>query len=248
MCGRYVAPDDAAIEREFNLVRTEWQFPTSFNVAPTHAVPIVRRVDGELQGSLVRWGLIPFFARGEPLRYSTINARIENVASAASYRGPWSRGQRCLQLARGFFEWHLDESGRKAPYYIHLADQPVFAFAGLWDRSVRADQSAIESVVHITLPANDLMRFVHNGGNNPHRMPAILRREHHDAWLNGSEEQARAVLGQYPADVMDAFEVSTAVNSPANNSPANIEPVTRDAGGAPPAVPPTGTPQGSFSF
>ncbi len=84
MCGRYVAPDDAAIEREFNLVRTEWQFPTSFNVAPTHTVPILRRLEGELTGACVRWGLIPFFARGEPPKYSTINARIENVASAAS--------------------------------------------------------------------------------------------------------------------------------------------------------------------
>ena len=248
MCGRYVAPDDAAIEREFNLVRTEWQFPTSFNVAPTHAVPIVRSVDGELRGALVRWGLIPFFAHGEPPKYSTINARIESVTTAASYRGPWSRGQRCLQLASGFFEWHVDESGRKAPYYIHLADQPVFAFAGLWDRSVRPDGTAIESVVHITLPANDLMRFVHNGGNNPHRMPAILRREDQAAWLSGTLEQARAALGAYPADVMDAYEVSTAVNSPANNTPANIEPVAGPVAPAPPGPAADGSAQGSFSF
>jgi putative SOS response-associated peptidase YedK len=225
MCGRYVSPDEASIEREFNLVHTEWQFPPSFNVAPTQQVPIVREIDGELRGTTVRWGLIPFFARGEPPKYSTINARIETVETAASYRGPWKRGQRCLQIANGFFEWHLDDAGRKAPYYIHLADQAVFAFAALWDRSIKADGTAVESVVHITLPANDLMRQVHNTGGNPHRMPAILRREDQKAWLSGTVDEARAALAPYRADVMVAYEVSPKVNSPKNNEPANIEPV-----------------------
>jgi putative SOS response-associated peptidase YedK len=225
MCGRYVSPDDASIEREFNLVHTEWKFPPSFNVAPTQRVPIIRQIDSGLQGAWVRWGLIPFFAKGEPPKYRTINARIETVETAASYRGPWKRGQRCLQLATGFFEWHLNEEGRKAPYYIHLADQPVFAFAGLWDTSVKADGTAVESVVHITMPANGLMRFVHNTGANPHRMPAILKREERETWLRGSPEEARQALTQYPENTMDAFEVTTRVNSPKNNSPTNIEPV-----------------------
>jgi putative SOS response-associated peptidase YedK len=126
----------------------------------------------------------------------------------------------------GFFEWHLNDQERKAPYYIHLADQPIFAFAALWDRSVKADGTAVESVVHITMPGNGLMRFVHNTGDNPHRMPAILKREDHEAWLTGSAEDARKVLVQYPENVMEAFEVTTRVNSPKNNSPTNIEPIT----------------------
>jgi putative SOS response-associated peptidase YedK len=91
MCGRYVSPDEAAIEREFNLVHSEWQFSLSFNVAPTQNVPVIRSVDGKRQGALLRWGLIPFFARGIPPKYSTINARVETVQTAASYRGPWNR-------------------------------------------------------------------------------------------------------------------------------------------------------------
>ena len=225
MCGRYVSPDDAAIEREFNLVRTEWQFPPSYNVAPTQKVPIVRMVDDEPQGVRVRWGLIPFFAKGEPPKYSTINARIETVETAASYRGPWKRGQRCLQIATGFYEWHTDDQGRKAPFYIHLNDQPIFAFAALWDRSITPDGTAVDSVVHITMPANELMKYVHNAGNNPHRMPAILKAESRDAWLHGTVDEARAVLTQYDAGLMVAFEVSTAVNSPKNNAPSNLEPV-----------------------
>lgn len=226
MCGRYVSPDEASIEREFNLVRTEWQFPPSFNVAPTQQVPVIRQIDGKLQGSLLRWGLIPFFAKGEPPKYSTINARIETVETAASYRGPWRRGQRCLQLANGFFEWHLNGEGRKTPYYIHLADQPIFAFAALWDRSFKADGTPIESIVHITMPANELMLQIHNTGSNPHRMPAILTREDQATWLSGSVDEARAVLQPYSANVMDAYEVSTAVNSPKNNAPSNIVAVT----------------------
>ena len=112
MCGRYVSPDEASIEREFNLVHTEWQFPPSFNVAPTQSVPVVRMVEGTRRGALMRWGLIPFFARGVPPKYSTINARIETVQTAASYRGPWSRGQRCLVVARGFYEWQVQGDGK----------------------------------------------------------------------------------------------------------------------------------------
>jgi putative SOS response-associated peptidase YedK len=226
MCGRYVSPGDAAIEREFHLVHAEWKFPPSFNVAPTQTVPVVRWSDGERRGAGVRWGLIPFFARGEPPKYPCINARIETVETAASYRGPWKRGQRCLQLAQGFYEWHADEQGRKVPYYIHLNDQPVFAFAGLWDRSMKADGSTVESCVHITMPANRLMQHVHNAGNNPHRMPAILRREDLDTWLRGTLDEALAVLRQYDPGLMVAYEVTTRVNSPRNNDASNIEPVS----------------------
>jgi putative SOS response-associated peptidase YedK len=119
----------------------------------------------------------------------------------------------------------MDEASRKAPYYIHLNDQAVFAFAGLWDRSVKADGTAVESVVHITMPGNDLMRHVHNAGSNPFRMPAILCKEDQDAWLNGTPEQARAVLNQYDAGLMVAYEVRTAVNSRKNNSSSNLVPI-----------------------
>jgi putative SOS response-associated peptidase YedK len=223
MCGRYVSPDEASIEREFNLVRSEWQFPPSYNVAPTQQVPVIRILDGVTQGSRIRWGLIPFFAKGEPPKYSTINARIETVDTAASYRGPWKRGQRCLQVAAGFYEWHLNAEGRKAPFYITVVDQPLFAFAGLWDRSIKADGTAVESCVHITLPANDLMRQIHNTGTNPHRMPAILKQEDREKWLNGTPDDARAVLAQYDSGLMVAHEVSTRVNTPKNNDAALIE-------------------------
>ena len=225
MCGRYVAPDEGSIEREFNLVRTEWQFPASYNVAPTQQVPVVRRRSDGLEGLTVRWGLIPFFARGVAGKYSTINARIETMETSASYKGPWQRGQRCLQIASGFYEWHVDAAGRKAPYYIHLNDQALFGFAALWDRSIKDDGTVIESCVHITLPANELMRDIHNAGNNPHRMPAILRAEDREHWLSGSLEEARALLQPYQSGLMVAYEVGSRVNSPKHNDPTLIEAV-----------------------
>jgi putative SOS response-associated peptidase YedK len=223
MCGRYVSPDDASTEREFNLVRAEWQFPASYNVAPTQQVPIVRIEQGVRRGLSVRWGLVPFFAKGVPGKYSTINARIETLETTASYRGPWQRGQRCLQAASGFYEWHLDGTGRKVPYYIHLRDQAVFGFAALWDRSIKPDGTAIMSCAHITMPANALMSDIHNAGSNPHRMPAIVRKEDRDAWLSGSLEDARAVLQPYDAGLMVAYEVSSRVNTPKNNDPGLID-------------------------
>jgi len=224
MCGRYVSPDEASIEREFSLVHSEWQFPSSFNVAPTQSVPVIRKVDGKHHGSLMRWGLIPYFARGVPPKYSTINARVETVRSAASYRGPWQRGQRCLQIASGFYEWQVQADGKtKVPFYITANDQPIFAFAALWDSSKTDGGERIESVAHITLPANGLLEEIHN---TKRRMPAILEKADREAWLHGTPEEAWETLVPYPDDLMVAWPVSTRVNTPKNNDAGLLTAVT----------------------
>lgn len=232
MCGRYVTRDQAAMERAFSVVKPWWRFEPSFNVAPTQPVPVVRLTEGEREGVMMRWGLIPYFAKGVPPKYSTINARIETMETIASYRGPWKRGQRCIQVAAGFYEWHLSVDGQKRPYFIQVSDQEVFGFAGLWDRSYAPDGSVIESCAHITMPANTMMQDIHNTGKNPHRMPAILHSEDRETWLSGTLEEARATLKQYPADLMYAYAVSSKVNSPKNNSPELLEPIK----GAPTAM------------
>jgi putative SOS response-associated peptidase YedK len=218
MCGRYIIRQQAKAVREWEKYGPP-PFLESYNVAPTQQVAVLRARAGATEFARVRWGLVPYFARGEPPKYSTINARIETFETAASYRGPWRRGQRCLQLASGFYEWHLHPEGRKAPYLITVADQPLFGFAALWDRSIAVDGTVVESCAHITMAANALMADIHNTGNNPHRMPAIVRAEDRDTWLYGTPEAARTVLRQYPADLMDAFEVSTRVNSTKNDDP-----------------------------
>lgn len=223
MCGRYVLKMQRQLELVSNVSIEDWPQEDRYNVCPTQEVPVIRSVGGKRQGIQLRWGLVPFFAKGKPGPYSTINARMETMTTQNSYRGPWIRGQRCLQLASGFYEWH-EASGRKSPYYIHLADQEMFAFASLWDRSAGED-TVIESCAIITLAANELMYDIHNTGNSPHRMPAILKREDCETWLSGSPEEARAVLRPYPAELMVAYEVSTRVNSPKNQGPELIVPL-----------------------
>ena len=177
------------------------------------------------EGVLMRWGLIPFFARGQAGKYSTINATTERLGSGSVWRTCWSRGQRALMLAGGLYEWHLNEAAEKHPYFIQLPERPVFAFAALWDRSVRADGEAIESCAVITMPGNELMRKIHKTGAHPHRMPAILREEDYSAWLLGSKEHAFEVLQPYPANHMVAHRVSRRVNSPTNNDESLLTPV-----------------------
>jgi putative SOS response-associated peptidase YedK len=229
MCGRYGLRQVAEAEKYFKVHGTPWK--VSYNIAPTQLVPVVRIRDGERVGEVLRWGLIPFFARGAPPKGSTINARIETLETAPSYKGAWARGQRCLQVASGFYEWHTDEQNRRSPYFIQVKDAPFIAFAGLWDRSRKEDGAWIESCVHITMPGNDLLRQVHNGGANPYRMPAILRPEDYEAWLEGTADEARAALRQYPSKRMQAYEVSTKVNSPKNDEPDLLEPVTGELKG-----------------
>jgi putative SOS response-associated peptidase YedK len=139
MCGRYSTPQQSEAERYFAVHLLHWQFERSFNVAPTQGVPVIRTVDGQREGVMMRWGLVPFFARGVPPKYSTINARLETLETAPSYRGPWRRAQRCVLPAAGFYEWHLADGAQKRPFYIHAADQPMFGLAGLWDRSRSED-------------------------------------------------------------------------------------------------------------
>jgi putative SOS response-associated peptidase YedK len=224
MCGRYVSPDEASIEREFNLVRTEWQFPPSYNVAPTDDVPVIRiDMEGKRTGASLHWGLIPYWANGVQPKYSTINATVEKLKEAATWRDPWNRGQRCILPAFGFYEWQVQADGKsKQPFYITLNDQDVFGFAGLWDSSIGADRVRLASCTIVTMPANALMTEIHNAKQ---RMPAILAKEDRDVWLTGTPDDAFSAIKQYPDAHMVAIPVSTRVGSPKNNDASLIEPV-----------------------
>lgn len=219
MCGRYVSPDESAIEREFTLVGPQVVplFAASFNVAPTQQVPVIRMHEGRRELVRMRFGLIPFFAKGKPGQYSTINARVETVRTSPAYRTAWKRGQRCLIIASGFYEWQVVGEG-KQPWYVSCADQPVFGFAGLWDQSIPEDGEskgeAILSCTIITLPASPFMAQIHN---TKLREPAILQRKDHEAWLTGTPDEAFPCLAPYPDDLRSAWPVSKRVNSPRNN-------------------------------
>jgi putative SOS response-associated peptidase YedK len=222
MCGRYTHLYTWAEVRELYLLST-WppiELEPNYNVPPTRSVPVVRAPNGQRQGAMLRWGLVPFFAKGVPPKYSTINATIERLTEGASWRGPWKRGQRCILPASGFYEWHVNEDGSKTPFYITCVDQPIFGFAGLWDASNDANGATLESCTIITMPPNPLMAEIHNVRQ---RMPAILDQADTEAWLAGSTQDAFAALKPYPADRMHAWPVSRRVNTPKNNHASLIE-------------------------
>jgi putative SOS response-associated peptidase YedK len=225
MCGRYITKDQRALERELPFLDVkDWpQFEASYNVAPTQPAPVVIASPGGNVCQLMRFGLIPFFAKGVAGKYSTINARVETIETSAAYRGPWKRQQRCLVLASGFYEWHLLPDGKsKQPYFIKPADQDSFAFAGLWDASKADDGTTIYSFTIITLPASPLMAQIHN---TKRREPAMLTAADCRTWLGGTAEQGRALLQPYPDELLVAWPVSRRVNSPSSNDEKLLQPV-----------------------
>ena len=227
MCGIIARAEE--FERATRLGNVQWTFEASYNVAPTQAVPVVRITDGVAEGAMLRWGLIPAFARGVSPQYSTINSTVERLETGPAWRDPWRCNQRCVLLCAGFYEWHLTEAGRKQPFFIRLADNEVFGFAGIWDWSVSTNGTAVESCAVITMPANELMRDIHNTGAHPYRMPAILTPDNFDRWLTTGQEEARSLLRPYPAELMTAHAVTSRVNSARNNDPELIQPVRLDS-------------------
>jgi putative SOS response-associated peptidase YedK len=223
MCGKYILAQAAKAERAMGIRRGRWEYPLSWRVLPSEQVPVVVSAAGEREAAMMRWGLIPYWAYGVPLKASTINATVERIDSAPSYRDPWSRGQRCILVMGGFYEPHVNADGSRDPFFVHLADREVFGVAGLWDRSRRSDGSHVFSCTLITVPANRLLAEVHN---EKQRMPAILAEADHETWLTGSPEHARATLHPYANELMMAWRVSRRANNPRlPNDASLIEPV-----------------------
>ena len=211
MSGKYILAQAAKAERAMGIQRGHWGYPLSYRVLPTEQVPVVVAANGEREAALMRWGLVPWWTHGVPLKASTINATVERLDRAPSYRDPWRRGQRCLLVMAGFYEPHLNEDGSRDQYFVRLTDREVFAVAGLWERSRRADGSYLFSCTLITVPANPLLAAVHNAKQ---RMPAILAASDYDSWLRGGPQQAGALLQPYPDESMRAWKVSRRVNNP----------------------------------
>lgn len=220
MCGRFVTRIDASIEAYWSLVEP-WSRPlSSWNVSPASEIPVILLRQGERVGEFLRWGLIPHWAHGEVPKYSTINARAETLETAASYRTPWSRGQRCIVPVLGFYEWQVLQGG-KQPWYFQLCDARPFGLAALWDSSRRDDGEVVDSCSIITVPANPLVARVHAKA----RMPALLLPEDASAWLGSDPAEARARLTTRPAAQMRAWPVGKAVNSPRNDRPELTQPL-----------------------
>ena len=231
MCGRFTltAPDqDLAVQ--FNLPSIPSLEPR-YNIAPTQPVAAVRETqDGSgRELAMLRWGLIPFWAKDPGIGSRMINARSETVAEKPAFRTAFRR-RRCLVLADGFYEWQR-QNGSKLPHYVRMQTGGPFAIAGLWERWEGQDAEVIQSCTLLTTEPNALIRPIHD------RMPVILRPDDYDLWLDREVDQPEVLqplLHAFAAELMDAYPVSRLVNSPRNDEPQCIEPlVEEDAGRLP---------------
>jgi putative SOS response-associated peptidase YedK len=222
MCGRFtlITPAEVVAE-QFQLIEVPSLSPR-YNVAPTQPVAAVRPSPGNggRELALLRWGLVPFWAKDPAIGSRMINARSETVAQKPAFRAAFRR-RRCLVPADGFYEWQRQEQG-KQPFYIRLGDEKPFAFAGLWEHWEGPDETTIDSCTVLTTEPNDLIRLLHN------RMPVILAPSDYDLWLDPGVQEAellQPLLRPYPSENMIAYPISTWVNSPRNEGPQCIEPL-----------------------
>ena len=232
MCGRYTLKTPNPRLQELFGLRDLPHLVPRFNIAPTQSVFAIRAADSAAtlrEAVMLRWGLIPFWAKDMAIGNTMINARAETVAEKPSFRQAFLK-RRCLIPADGFFEWEKLANGKKQPWWIRMTDEEPFAMAGLWESwspksktEPTADeqspvQKTIQSCTILTINANTDMQSLHD------RMPVILPVDAWDAWLNPTTEKAalQALLKPFEDGHLIRSEVSTIVNRPTVDSPECI--------------------------
>jgi len=185
-----------------------------YNVAPTQDVVTVIN-NGSRHLEMLRWGLIPTWAKDESVGSRMINARAETLAEKSSFKR-LLHNRRCLIVADGFYEWAKEPGTKsKTPMYITLKEHELFAFAGLWDSWRTASGQQLRTCTVITTEPNTLMASIHN------RMPALLLPDALTTWLDPTvqdEQVLRDLLNPYPTELMVARPVSRLVNDPRHDS------------------------------
>ena len=227
MCGRFTQRFSwRELHELLDLIATPANLAPRYNVAPGQQVATVRAEDGGRRLAMLRWGLIPPWAKEPNIGYRLINARSESVRTKPSFRSAW-RSRRCLIPADGFYEWTGERKARQ-PWLITMKEGGLFCFAGLWERwrvpaglaltgslADLQEGDALETCTILTTAANADISRIH------HRMPVILPLESCEPWLAGDD----MALGPTPPDTMTLHRVSPLVNKATNDDPSCIEPV-----------------------
>ena len=225
MCGRArLSSDVSEIKLVFSIPpeRPPPNFAASWNVAPTDSLPVVRydARAGERSLDVMRWGLVPFWAKDIKVGFSNINARAEGIDTRPAFREAFQR-RRCLVPLDNFYEWKKLGKDRQ-PYAVALADRRLMAMAGLWESWRSPAGERLRSFAIVTTAANELLAPVHD------RMPVILGPENWPLWLGeapANPARLKALLVPYPADDMVIWPVDRRVGNVKNNDPSLIEPI-----------------------
>ncbi len=223
MCGRFALSDTQQLSLRFEVEPgDERSLIPRYNVAPTQMIPVI--VEGSHGRTLrmMRWGFRPAWKTASTGAPDPINARAETLLERPMFRAAVAT-RRCLVPANGFYEWRAVSGVKtKQPYYIHLREAPLFAFAGIYTQGRDGQGDALESCAIITTSPNSLMAPIHN------RMPAILEPASEQAWLDHELDEVEAViplLGPYDAAEMAAYPVGPRVSSAKNDGADLIEPL-----------------------
>lgn len=216
MCGRFqLSVKGKQISERFNVEVFDEMYSPSYNCAPSQKLPVITNNDPE-KLNYFKWGLVPFWSSDPKIGFKLINARAENILEKPSFKTAFSQ-RRCLIPANGFFEWKK-QGKQKIPYRIFLKTEEIFAIAGIWEAWKDAEGTVLNSFSIITTSPNKLMQDIHS------RMPVILNQHDEQAWLFEKDETyLKNLLQPFDASKMDAYQVSSKLNSPANNSSEIIE-------------------------
>jgi putative SOS response-associated peptidase YedK len=223
MCGRYrLSRRKQLVEEYFDTVSGEEEWTPRYNIAPTQPVPVVRQHPKEPRRdlSLMRWGLIPSWAKDTSGAARMINARSETAHTLPAFREAMKL-RRCLIPADGFYEWQRRGSA-KQPFCFEVDDGGLFAFAGLWERWRNPSGQWVKSCSILTITPNAVTSAVHD------RMPVILCKDDYEVWLDPGMQNVSAVselLKPYDARLMRCYPVSSRVNHVANDDEACSTPV-----------------------
>lgn len=223
MCGRYSLTTPVEALRGLFGFDARPNLAPRYNIAPTQPVAALlwNAEAGARQFAMLRWGLIPSWAKDPAIGARMINARAETVADKPAFRTAFRR-RRCLVLADGFYEWKKADDGPKQPWRITCADVAAFAFAGLWERWDSPDGDTVESCTIVTTNAAPAIGHIHP------RMPVILPRGALETWLAGDAAAAGPLLHPYEGELA-AYPVSRRVNNVRNDDAELIEPVSLEA-------------------
>lgn len=213
MCGRFVCDMPPGIISELFEVSAPADIPRSYNIAPSSRILAVRYQESGRELSLLRWGLIPSWAKDYAAAKAIINARSETAEEKPFFRQAL-RKRRCLIPANGFFEWQRDESKRQ-PYFIRMKSAEIMGLAGIWECWTSPDGERLETCAILTVASNSLIRTIHD------RMPVIIRTEDFPLWLDRETVDpaiVKPLCTPYPAELLEMYPVSSLVNNPRNNS------------------------------
>lgn len=204
---------------EFDLSEFTDEIDPQYNIPPTSDIPVVLNIANKRQLRLLKWGLVPFWAKDTTIGQKLINAKAETILEKPSFYSAF-KSRRCIIPANGFYEWKQEDK-HKQPYVVKSREDTLLGLAGIWEQWNKQEQ-LLETCAIITTSPNKLIEPLHN------RMPVILNKTDYSVWLDSATpiEAVHQLLKPYPDELLTAYPVGRKVGNPRNNDASCIQPIS----------------------